>query len=63
MIVCNSYGQSNEATHDQANFKFDQANQKYLAKDYTSAISLYDEAIALEPKNYLFLYDRAIATP
>jgi tetratricopeptide (TPR) repeat protein len=59
IFLCNSYGQSNEPVKE--NLKFDQANQKALSHDYSAAISLYDEAISLEPKNHLIYYNRGIS--
>ena len=39
----------------------DLANKAFAAKDYDSAIELYTEAIALEPKNHVFYSNRSAA--
>lgn len=63
LFICSSYGQTSEKSDNHAveNGSFNLANQKCIAHDYTGAISLYDEAIKIEPKNYLIYYNRAIA--
>ena len=61
LFIFNSFGQSTEVMPTIENNAFNQANQKYFAKDYTAAINLYDKAIAIEPKNHLIYYNRAIS--
>ncbi len=62
LFLCNSYAQSTatDVSHEE-NEIFGLANQKCIAHDYAGALSLYDEAVKMDPKNYLIYYNRAIA--
>ncbi len=60
-FLYNSYGQSAEDSYIRANEKCTEGNVKGIAHDYIGAISLYDEAVAIDPKYALTYYNRGIA--